>query len=37
MFPNEPLVVVEEVPTMEEVGSSLKSMKPGKKKYYRRQ
>jgi tetratricopeptide (TPR) repeat protein len=33
MSQNEPLVVVEEVPTMEEVGSSLKSMKPSKKKY----
>ena len=33
MSQNEPLVVVEEVPTMEDVGSSLKSIKPARKKY----
>ncbi|MBP1718506.1 MAG: repeat-containing protein [Deltaproteobacteria bacterium] len=32
MSQNEPLVVVEDVPTMEDVGSSLKSMKPARKK-----
>jgi tetratricopeptide (TPR) repeat protein len=33
MSQNEPLVVVEEVPTMEDVSSSLKSMKPVKKNH----
>ncbi len=33
MSQNEPIVVVEEVPTMEDVGSSLKSMSPPRKKY----
>jgi tetratricopeptide (TPR) repeat protein len=32
MSQNEPIVVVEEVPSMEEVGSSLKAMKPVRKK-----
>ncbi len=32
MSQNEPFVVVEEVPTMEDVGSSLKAMKPSRKK-----
>jgi len=33
MSQNEPLVVVEEVPTIEDVSSSLKAMKPEKRKY----